>query len=93
MELREYQKRLLSLVDNDLMNGNESVLAACPNSGKTTMILDYMKTHNDKTFLILTHGTLVLKTHWQQAMINAGLEFSEVLGQKTKKSTRNIRIG
>lgn len=68
LELRPYQKSVLAKLKERLSSEDECVLAACPNSGKTEIMIQFMIDNPDKTFLILTHGTKVLKEQWKDRL-------------------------
>lgn len=82
MKLRPYQKDVLTQLNQALKVEDEVVIASAPNSGKTLMALEFMKQHANKTFLILTHGTVVLKEQWADKLKEANLPFSEELGKE-----------
>tara|TARA_R110000868_G_scaffold66014_14_gene197082 strand:- start:12804 stop:14897 length:2094 start_codon:yes stop_codon:yes gene_type:complete len=72
--LRDYQ---IEALDQIKSNDGISVLAACPGAGKTTIVLEYLKTLSVGTkVLILPHGTTVINTHWQDQLTAEGIEYS-----------------
>lgn len=81
MELRDYQVSVLSKMKETLSKKNEVVVASAPNSGKTFIATEFMKLNPSSTFLVLTHGTLILKKQWEEALTEAELEFSDKLGE------------
>ena len=82
MELRDYQKNILKLVEAEFTSGNkEVVIAASPSSGKTVMAMEFIKRHPTSKFLILTHGTNVLKNQWAKELLNNKIEASTVPGE------------
>jgi superfamily II DNA or RNA helicase len=82
MKLRPYQEKVLSQLNQALKTTDEVVIASAPNSGKTLIAIEFMKQESNKTFLVLTHGTIVLKEQWSEKFAEAGLKFSEQLGQE-----------
>jgi superfamily II DNA or RNA helicase len=79
--LRDYQISVLSKMQSTLSTKDEVVVASAPNSGKTFIATEFMRSNPASTFLVLTHGTLVLKKQWEDALDEAGLEFSDKLGE------------
>lgn len=79
--LRDYQVSVLSKIEKTLQTKNEVVVASAPNSGKTFIATEFMRINPTSTFLVLTHGTLVLKKQWQDALNEANLDFSDKLGE------------
>ena len=71
MQLRDYQIRVLNELET--RPEKELVLAAAPSSGKTFTAIEYIKRYPEKTFLILTHGTNILKSQWEQELANHGV--------------------
>lgn len=82
MKLRPYQEEVLVKLNQALKTKNEVVIASAPNSGKTLMAIEFMKQESNKTFLVLTHGTIVLKEQWSEKFAEAGLKASKQLGQQ-----------
>jgi superfamily II DNA or RNA helicase len=65
LKLRPYQENVLSKLSEKFESGiKEVVIAACPSSGKTVMMLEYIRRNIDKKFLVLTHGQNVLRDMW-----------------------------
>jgi len=66
MKLRPYQEEIVTkLVEN---KSKEICLAACPSSGKTFMAIEFIKRKSKSKFLVLTHGTNVLKNQWEEQL-------------------------
>lgn len=80
-KLREYQISVLDQLNSALKTDKEVVIASAPNSGKTLMATEFMKQNPNSTFLILTHGTNVLKKQWEEKLAQSGLEGSTELGK------------
>jgi|DEB0MinimDraft_10_1074344.scaffolds.fasta_scaffold57428_3 superfamily II DNA or RNA helicase len=69
MKLRPYQERVLNELQSKIEAGDkEIVIAAAPSSGKTFMAIQHIKRHPELSFLILTHGTNVLKDQWEKEL-------------------------
>lgn len=81
MILRPYQIDILEKLSRELILNDEVVIASAPNSGKTLMAIEFIKRNPNATFLILTHGTLVLKEQWKSSLNGAGLDCSDKLGE------------
>lgn len=79
--LRPYQVKALAELNFHLQTKDEVVLAAAPNSGKTFMATSFIKDNPDKTFLILTHGTVVLEKQWAKSLGEASIPHSKNPGQ------------
>lgn len=71
--LRPYQLEALSKVEHTLKTEKKCVLAACPSSGKTFMALSWVKSKPDTRFLILPHGTTVIKEQWKKECLAMGI--------------------
>lgn len=67
MELRDYQKKAIEEIEEILKLGNDAVLASSPSSGKTIMAIEFIK-RNKGSFLILTHGQVILKEMWEKEL-------------------------
>lgn len=66
-ELRPYQKETLEKLNIEFQCGKtEVVIAAAPSSGKTLMMLKFIQDNPTSKFVILTHGTTVLKEQWEK---------------------------
>jgi superfamily II DNA or RNA helicase len=82
MELREYQIKVLNLLKERItLKEKEIVIAAAPSSGKTFMMIEFIKANPTKSFLVLTHATNVLKTQWADMFAMYNLEASLVPGK------------
>lgn len=81
MNLFDYQIETLAKLNILLKSNKEVVLAAAPNSGKTFMTTSFIKDNPTSTFLILTHGTVVLENQWREALETAGIPSSKIPGQ------------
>jgi len=69
MTLRPYQSRIIEELEQRLQNEEkEIVISSCPSSGKTLIAKEFMKNNSNKTFLVLTHGTNVLKNQWKKEL-------------------------
>lgn len=78
IELHDYQRDILSQLNQRLINGQkEIVIAACPSSGKTIMTLEFIHQNPTARFLILTHGTNVIKNMWIDELTKFGISFCE----------------
>jgi superfamily II DNA or RNA helicase len=82
MKLRPYQEKVIAQLNQALKTTDEVVIASAPNSGKTLMAIEFMKRESKKTFLVLTHGTIVLKEQWSDKFEEAGLTASTTLGKE-----------
>ena len=97
INLYDYQKTTLNQIESILKTNKEVVLAACPSAGKTHMMMSLIINNPDKTFLVLTHGTNVLKNQWEikfkQADIKASKSFENrvmyEIHQNAHKLTRH----
>lgn len=58
-----YQVTKLAELDIKLQSSNDVVLGACPSSGKTIMMLEFVR-RTPGRFLILTHGQSVIRDMW-----------------------------
>lgn len=93
LDLRPYQPEKLEEVDKSLREGNLTVLAAAPNSGKTYMSICYCDWYlehinREAKILVLTHGTstlrsqyaadiLVVKPNYSYQMLEKGGKFDD----------------
>ena len=83
MKLRPYQERVLNELQGKIEAGDkEVVLAAAPSSGKTFMAIQHIKRHPELSFLILTHGTNVLKDQWEKELEIHDVGASSELGNR-----------
>lgn len=64
--LRSYQSEALNAIDLAFKTHKEFVLASCPSSGKTFIALEFVRRNSKNSFLVLPHGTNVIKTQWQE---------------------------
>lgn len=64
MKLRKYQTTILEGIGKSLKKNKKTVLAATTGSGKTEIIIKFIKEHSDKRFLILTHGQRTIKQNF-----------------------------
>lgn len=69
IKLRPYQENVLVAVNEQFKTGNDMVVAASPSSGKTTMMLEFIKRTPGK-FLILTHGQDIIRQMWATEISN-----------------------
>lgn len=76
IKLRDYQEEALKAITTGLSTHNEFVLAAAPSSGKTEIAFQFIKDNSNKKFLVLTHGTTVIKDQWLER--SEGLELTNV---------------
>ena len=82
-QLRDYQLDVLNQLDERTRLGEtEVVIAAAPSSGKTFMMIQFIKERPTKTFIVLTHATNVLKTQWAEAFKAEGVAASLVPGKE-----------
>ena len=80
--LRPYQENVLNELEKAFQTVSEVVIASAPNSGKTFIATEFIKNHPTEKFLILTHGTTVLKDQWAEALADSGLDFSSSLDSR-----------
>lgn len=79
--LRPYQIEVLKEINARFYKGDrEVVIAAAPSSGKTFMITEFIKSNPKNTFLVLTHGTTILKDQWQKEFKLANIKAATTLG-------------
>jgi superfamily II DNA or RNA helicase len=83
MQLRPYQEKVLSqLNERFAAKEKEVVIAASPSSGKTFMMLSYIKANPNANFLILTHGTNILKDQWEEELKTHNIRASQEPGKE-----------
>lgn len=68
--LREYQVDAINAIKNAFKSSKEFVLASCPSSGKTIIALEHVRNNPEHNFLILPHGTNVIKEQWLKLTAN-----------------------
>lgn len=81
IQLRPYQLEVIEKLNLLFKTEKEAVIASAPNSGKTVIATEYIKQQSNSNFLILTHGTNVLKAQWNGALKASGLDYSDQLGK------------
>lgn len=69
-ELRDYQINAINAIKQAFKTQKEFVLASCPSSGKTFITLEYIRENPDSSFLVLPHGTNVIKEQWLKLTTN-----------------------
>lgn len=69
-KLRDYQVNALNAISQAFKTQKEFVLASCPSSGKTFITLQYIEQNPDTSFLVLPHGTKVIKDQWLKLTTN-----------------------
>lgn len=81
MQLRGYQLKLIEDTKELIKNNKTDIVwAACPSSGKTFTLINFIQQHPTKKFLILTHGTTVLKDQWNKELTKHGIDCSQEIG-------------
>lgn len=65
-KLRDYQVNAINAISQAFKTQKEFVLASCPSSGKTFITLQYIEQNPDTSFLVLPHGTNVIKEQWRK---------------------------
>jgi superfamily II DNA or RNA helicase len=64
IKLYDYQLEIIEKAETTLLSKKECVIASCPSSGKTHMALAFAQRNPKKSFLILPHGTTIIKQQW-----------------------------
>lgn len=83
--LRPYQEEAIKAIKSGLTVSKEFVLASCPSSGKTEIALEYIRQHPKFKFLVIPHGTTVIKTQWLKkstGLTNVDIELPQSLHTK-----------
>ncbi len=82
IKLRDYQVNILKQVNQEFDSGTkELVIAAAPSSGKTVVAISFIKSRPNDKFLVLTHGTNVLKSQWTREFKDFGVKASTIPGK------------
>ena len=84
LKVLNYQSEVLDKIKASMTYNSISVLAACPSAGKTIMsiycIEDYLTEHPLAKVLVLTHGTTVLRTQYNEVLdeVKPGFKYNLV---------------
>ena len=72
LKVLKYQSDILQKIEKSMQEREVTVLAACPSAGKTIMSIfiveDYLNKNPQNKVLILTHGTCVLRTQYNEVL-------------------------
>jgi superfamily II DNA or RNA helicase len=96
LKVLNYQSEVLDKIKKSMTNNSVTVLAACPSAGKTIMsiycIEDYLTEHPLAKVLVLTHGTTVLRTQYNEVLDEVLPEFSYNLVEKFTDFSHNSQV-
>lgn len=81
--LRTYQRKVIDKVFEYFNSGESEVaVAVAPSGGKTEIIKHIIHENPNSSFLIITHGTTVLKNHWERELKASGIKYSQNIGEE-----------
>lgn len=78
LQLRPYQQKAIDQIQASINSGQkEIVLASAPSSGKTFIATEVIRNNTSMSFVILTHGTTILKNQWKKELDFHQIDASE----------------
>ena len=96
LRVLKYQSEVLQKIDKSMIEREVTILAACPSAGKTIMsiycIEDYLSKHPNAKVLVLTHGTTILRTQYNEVLDEVQPGFSYNLVEKFTDFSHNSQV-
>lgn len=96
LEILGYQKITINKVWDSLHKQEITILAACPSSGKTLMVIqiieEYIKENPDHKILVLAHGTDVLRSQFYNVCVKYKPNFTFKLVRSKLEYDSNIHV-
>lgn len=98
LKVLNYQSDVLRKIKANMQKQDVTILAACPSAGKTIMAIycieDYLIEHPSAKVLVLTHGTTILRTQFNDVLneVHPGFSYNmvEKFTQFKHKSQVNV---